>query len=137
MSDDLDFSSKPAGSPKPAAPAAPAAPIYVPAIAKAFFESAGKEEEAAALCELCGDMAVKIAALFRKHRRQLEKAYRETPPAEHGWDFAEVAQYVFASVQRGARELLEQDGTLASPKAHRNGVEWVFWAEEPKADAEA
>ena len=47
MSDDLDFS-KPAGSPKPAAqPAAPAtpAPLYVPAIARAFFESAGKEEE--------------------------------------------------------------------------------------------
>jgi CRP/FNR family transcriptional regulator, cyclic AMP receptor protein len=47
MSDDLDFS-KPAGSPKPAAPAAPQAPIYVPAIAKAFFESAGKEEQVAA-----------------------------------------------------------------------------------------
>jgi len=47
MSDDLDFS-KPAGSPKPAAPAAaPQAPIYVPAIAKAFFESAGKEEQVA------------------------------------------------------------------------------------------
>lgn len=45
MSDDLDFS-KPAGSPKPAAPAAaPQAPIYVPAIARAFFESAGKEEQ--------------------------------------------------------------------------------------------
>ena len=47
MADDLDFS-KPAGAPKPAAPAAAQAPIYVPAIAKAFFESAGKEEEAAA-----------------------------------------------------------------------------------------
>jgi len=50
MSDDLDFS-KPAGSPKPVAPATPAAPqapIYVPAIARAFFESAGKEEQAAA-----------------------------------------------------------------------------------------
>lgn len=47
MADDLDFS-KPAGSPKPAAPAAPQAPIYVAAIAKAFFESAGKEEQAAA-----------------------------------------------------------------------------------------
>lgn len=50
MSDDLDFS-KPAGSPKPAAPSAPPAPqapIYVPAIAKAFFESAGKEEQVAA-----------------------------------------------------------------------------------------
>lgn len=44
MADDLDFS-KPA-APKPAAqPAAPAqAPIYIPAVARAFFESAGKEE---------------------------------------------------------------------------------------------
>jgi CRP/FNR family transcriptional regulator, cyclic AMP receptor protein len=43
--DDLDFS-KPAGTPKPAAPAS--APIYVPAIARAFFESVGKEEAVAA-----------------------------------------------------------------------------------------
>ena len=47
MADDLDFS-KPAGAPKPAAPATPQAPIYVPAIAQAFFESAGKEEQATA-----------------------------------------------------------------------------------------
>jgi CRP/FNR family transcriptional regulator, cyclic AMP receptor protein len=40
MSDDLDFS-KPAGAPKPAVPAAP---LYVPGVARAFFESAGKEE---------------------------------------------------------------------------------------------
>ena len=46
--DDLDFS-KPAGAPKPAAPAPqPQAPLYVPAIARAFFESAGKEETIAA-----------------------------------------------------------------------------------------
>ena len=45
--DDLDFS-KPAGAPKPAAPAAPApAPIYIPAIARSFFESVGKEEAVA------------------------------------------------------------------------------------------
>ena len=46
MSDDLDFS-KPAGAPKPAAPAAaaPQVPLYIPAVARAFFESAGKEEE--------------------------------------------------------------------------------------------
>jgi len=47
MADDLDFS-QPAGAPKPAATpkaaAAPQAPLYIPAIAKAFFESAGKEE---------------------------------------------------------------------------------------------
>jgi CRP-like cAMP-binding protein len=43
MADDLDFS-KPAGPPKP--PAAPVVqpPLYIPAVARAFFESAGKEE---------------------------------------------------------------------------------------------
>jgi len=48
MSDDLDFSGKPAGSAKPGAmPAAPPqVPVYIPAIARAFFESAGKEEAA-------------------------------------------------------------------------------------------
>lgn len=95
-----------------------------------------KEEEAAELCGLCDDLAGKVATLFKKHRRQLERAFHETPLAERGWDFTEVAQYIFASVQRGARELLEKDGLLAPPKTRANGVEWVFWAEEPKADEE-
>src|SRR4051812_14009016 len=46
MSDDLDFS-QPAGAPKPSAAPKPAAappPLYIPAVARAFFESTGKEE---------------------------------------------------------------------------------------------
>jgi CRP-like cAMP-binding protein len=46
--EDLDFS-RSGGPLKPAAtPAQPQAPIYIPAIARAFFESAGKEESVAA-----------------------------------------------------------------------------------------
>lgn len=52
MSDDLDFS-QPAGAPKPPPDskqppkpaAAPTVPLYIPAVARSFFESAGKEEE--------------------------------------------------------------------------------------------
>jgi len=43
--EDLDFSN-PGGGLKPAPP--PQAPVYVPAVARAFFESAGKEEAVAA-----------------------------------------------------------------------------------------
>lgn len=94
-----------------------------------------REAEADELCRLCDDLAAKFAALFRRHQRQMERAYAESPLAERGWDFADVAQYVFAGVQRGARELLERDGTLAPPKTRANGVGWVFWAEQPEADA--
>jgi len=93
-----------------------------------------KEDEAAELCGLCDDLAVKVAALFKRHHQQLKNAFRDTQLADRGWGFPDVAQFVYANVQRGARGLLEQDGTLAPPKTHRNGVEWVFWATEPKTD---
>ena len=43
MADDLDFS-KPAGPPKQAPAPQPQAPLYIPAVARSFFESTGKEE---------------------------------------------------------------------------------------------
>ncbi len=43
MSDDLDFS-KPAPGAKPALAGGPQPPLYIPAVARAFFESTGKEE---------------------------------------------------------------------------------------------
>ncbi|HUQ76110.1 MAG TPA: cyclic nucleotide-binding domain-containing protein [Burkholderiales bacterium] len=53
MSDDLDFSApagapKPQATPKPAMPAGPQGPLYIPAVARSFFESAGKEEAVSA-----------------------------------------------------------------------------------------
>jgi DNA-binding transcriptional ArsR family regulator len=94
-----------------------------------------KADEAVELCAICQDLAGQVASLFRKRRRQFERAFRETALAERGWEFGEVAQFMFAKVQRGARELLEADGTLAPRRGRRNGAAWVFWAEEPRADA--
>ena len=55
--------------------------------------------------------------------------------AARGWTFPDLAQYLYARTQRGARKLLEERGVLPPPRKHRNGAKWVFWAEEPEADA--
>ncbi len=93
-----------------------------------------KEHGTAELCELCDDLSVKMADIFKKQRRKLEKAFRATSLADRGWDLSEVAQCVFARVQRGPRHRLEQEGMLVSAKSHRNGVDWLFWAEESGAN---
>jgi DNA-binding transcriptional ArsR family regulator len=93
-----------------------------------------KDDESEELCKLCDTLGDAVAKLFRTHRGKLEKAYRDTPLPDRGWQFANIAQFVFASVQRHARAQLEKEGMLAPAKPHRNGVAWIFWAEEPRAN---
>ena len=91
-----------------------------------------KAEEQAEFELLTQQMAEGVAALFEKHYKQLEAAFHQTAMPDREWAFSDVAQYLYAKVQRGARELLEQRGLLPSRKEHRNGAEWIFWAEEPR-----
>jgi DNA-binding transcriptional ArsR family regulator len=79
-------------------------------------------------------LAEQMADLFAKRRPQLERAFDKTTLAEQGWEFSDLAQYLYACVQRGAREMLEERGVLPLPEEHQNGAKWVFWAEELAAD---
>ena len=94
-----------------------------------------KAEECEEFEALCQEMAEQVAALFEKKRRQMERAYRKTSFASRGWKLSDVTQCLYANMQRSARAMLEQRGLLSPPEKHANGVEWVFWAEEPSADA--
>ncbi|HEY9232096.1 MAG TPA: hypothetical protein VIS78_08110, partial [Blastocatellia bacterium] len=89
-----------------------------------------KADERAAFESLCREMAEALANLFEKRHHKLEAAFNKTILRERGWAFADIAQYLFARVQRSARETLEQRGILPLPEKHINGVEWIFWAEE-------
>lgn len=89
------------------------------------------DDTARELCQLCEYLGTEVAALMKKNRLKLEKAFRATSLRESGWSFEDVAQFIFASVQRSARKQLEEEGLLTAAKPHRNGVDWVFWAEEP------
>lgn len=80
--------------------------------------------------EACREMSEHLAALFRRRRRRLEEVYARTGLGGRGWEFRDVAQYLYARVQREARLLLEEDGTLPPRQPRGNGAEWVFWAEE-------
>ena len=81
--------------------------------------------------ELCQEMAQRVADLFQKKRPQLERAFQKTDLAARSWTFSDVTQYLYAHVQRGARELLERRGVLQPRTKHANGVAWIFWGEEP------
>lgn len=95
-----------------------------------------RAEECAEFEALCQEMAERVVALFEKKRPQMERAFRKTGFASQGWELSDVTQCLYANMQRKARALLEQRGLLSPPEKHANGVEWVFWAEEPKADAD-
>jgi DNA-binding transcriptional ArsR family regulator len=93
-----------------------------------------KAEARAAFEELCGEIAERVADLFEKRLPRLKRAFGKTDLTDQGWAFSDVAQYLYASVQRGARQLLQERHALPPCERHRNGVEWVFWAEEPRDD---
>jgi len=91
---------------------------------------AGEQAEFEAVCR---ELAGRVAELFEKRRAQLARAFGKTGLPERGWEFSDITQYLYARVQRDAREMLEGRGVLPKPERHRNGVRWVFWAEEPDA----
>lgn len=89
-----------------------------------------KAGDCAEFMSLCEEMAEQIAAVFIKKRSKLERAFSGTDIAEHGWDFEDVTQCLFANTQRHARALLEQRGLLKPREQHANGAAWIFWAQE-------
>jgi DNA-binding transcriptional ArsR family regulator len=98
-----------------------------------------RREERAEFDSLCEELSEQFAALFTRRVRKLERAFDETTLPARGWKFEDVAQYLYARVQRAARELLEEGGALPPRQSHLDGAEWVFWAEEaePPPDPEA
>lgn len=92
------------------------------------------EKDRAEFEEICQKMSEHFAETFEQARPQFEQAFARTNLAEQGWEFADLAQYFYACIQRSARKTLEERGTLPPAEKHRNGAEWVFWAEEPETN---
>src|SRR5205823_10167481 len=55
-----------------------------------------KQDEHAEFEALCSEMSERVADLFEKKRRQLERAFKKTNLEENGWEFSDVAQYLYA-----------------------------------------
>ena len=89
-----------------------------------------KTEECEEFRALCEEMAEQVVALFEKKRSKIERAFSKTRLKDQGWKFSDVTQCLYANMQRRARTRLEQRGLLAAPEKHKNGAQWIFWAEE-------
>lgn len=81
--------------------------------------------------EICREMSGRVAEIFDSARPQFVEAFNRTNFTERGWEFDDLTQYLYACIQRSARRLLEERGSVQPAENHKNDVKWVFWAEEP------
>jgi DNA-binding transcriptional ArsR family regulator len=81
---------------------------------------------------ICDELCEQVAELFEQAVPRFENAFAGTGMEEEGWKVADLTQYLYACIQRGARKSLEERGVLKTSEPHKNGVDWVFWAEEAK-----
>jgi DNA-binding transcriptional ArsR family regulator len=84
-----------------------------------------------ALQPICEALAEAMAKAFELKHADLKQAIEQSALSQRGWDFTDVAQFCYASAQRGARKLLEKRGVLPVAVKRRNGSRWLFWAEQP------
>jgi DNA-binding transcriptional ArsR family regulator len=92
-----------------------------------------KAEECEEFRALCDEMAEQVVALFEKKRPKIEHAFSKTTLKDQGWEVSDIAQCLYANMQRGARTRLERRGLLAAREKHKNGAQWIFWAEETES----
>jgi DNA-binding transcriptional ArsR family regulator len=81
------------------------------------------------------ELARAFAQTFRSRREALVEALMRTSlpgPEEH---FDALLHYLYTMSARMARRELEADGSLPPWPEHRDGSRWLWWAEEPGADA--
>ena len=84
--------------------------------------------------ELCEEMTKELVTLFERKQKKIERAFAKTGLPQKGWETSDITQCLFANMYRGARTLLEKRGVLAPREKHANGVQWIFWAEEPQTN---
>jgi DNA-binding transcriptional ArsR family regulator len=89
-----------------------------------------KQEDCAEFMSLCDEMAAQLAALFERRQAKIERAFRNTSLPGQGWKLSDVTQCLYANMYRNARTLLEQRGLLGPRVKHKNGADWIFWAEQ-------
>jgi hypothetical protein len=94
----------------------------------------------AAECErveaLCRELSDEFVRLFEERLDRFDEAFQSTSIAKKGWSMGDVSQCLFARIQRRARRVLEERGTLLPAQPHKNGAAWVFWAEKEVVNGE-
>ena len=91
-----------------------------------------KAADCAEFLMLCEEMANQVASLFEKRLPKFAQAFRKTGMPQQGWELSDITQCLYANMQRHARTLLEDKEILTPRQEHKNGAEWIFWAQEPE-----
>jgi len=96
-----------------------------------------KDSECGELRQLCDELSEYVVKGFAENSSRLEEAFEATSLSKRGWDFSDISQALYARIYRMARTKLEKQGLLNQPIMKANGVEWIFWAEQPESDGKS
>ena len=78
----------------------------------------------------CKKIAHKVAEVYREHRNDLEDAFVGTSLQDRGYNVEDILDYLYSKIRRMAREILDEQGFFSELPAHKDGSQWVYWAEE-------
>ena len=79
------------------------------------------------------ELAAAMAQAFLAQQAALADAFAGTSLAAQGAVLDDVLHYLYTTALRLARARLQADGLLPPPPAHRDGSQWLWWAEEAPA----
>lgn len=80
---------------------------------------------------LLNETAGGLADMLSQKMQDLEQLYSQTDASKSGWIYQEFSQFLYHMIQRKTRTLLSERGLLSNT-LNKNGLDFIFWAEETK-----
>ncbi len=87
-------------------------------------------EDLSQMESLCDQMANEIAGLFWKNKDNLKQAFKGSSMENRGYELDDILDFLYSKIRRKGRKILDEQRFFPDVPVHKDGSEWLYWAEE-------